>query len=238
MNIFAIRYKSRSSMHLQRHTFSYTLALLILLCSCGPTEVSVEAEEINVNTEFNTSIEFPEQNQIVQPKTDAPTPIIIPTPIGLEAMDDALQSALTVSEELQKTADSFGEIFASIDNPTPTLEPKINDDSKKIDLNHFLLSGLSVNRESTHKWNLDGLKNSYVGVTTLDEKDTIEVLVFDNLITEPSIIASITYDILSKEGYSYTVIHRKNVFISCKESSICIDFASILEEKYNELSLN
>ncbi|MQF99012.1 MAG: hypothetical protein FI729_05805 [SAR202 cluster bacterium] len=224
-------------MHLQHYTLSSVLASLIFLSSCGPTEVSVEAEEINVNTEFNTSIEVPDRNQIVLPTTDAPTPVIIPTPVGLEAMNEALQSALTVSEELQKTADSFGEIFASIDQSTPTVKNSMTDEPKNIDLNHLLLNGFSVNKESTDKWSFSGLKNSYIGVTTLDEDGTIEVLIFESPIIEPSTIASITADILSTNGYSNNVLNRNNLFMSCAQSTLCIDFVSSLEKRLAELSL-
>ena len=112
--------------HLLLNSGLLILGSVIFLTSCGPTEVSVDVEEVNVEAELNTSITMPESSQLTAPQGGLATPFAIPTPIGLEGMTEALESVSVVSEQLQDTAEQFGAILGSLNDPTPL--PKIQPD--------------------------------------------------------------------------------------------------------------
>ena len=218
--------------HLLLNSSLLILGSVIFLTSCGPTEVSVDVEEVNVEAELNTSITMPESSQLTAPQGGLATPFAIPTPIGLEGMAEALESVSVVSEQLQDTAEQFGAILGSLNDPTPL--PKIQPDYPHgvIGLNDLLLIGFIVSEETTSKWSHAGFKNSYIGVVNFGGVDrSFEVLIFDSAITDMSFAAEVTADILLKNGYGQSIDFHENISVSCKTQEICQDLFNSLDEK-------
>ncbi len=218
--------------HLLRNSSLLILGSVIFLTSCGPTEVSVDVEEVHVEAELNTSITMPESSQLTGPQGGLATPFAIPTPVGLEGMTEALESVSVVSEQLQETAEQFGTIMGSLNDPTPL--PEIGPDylGGVIELNHLLLIGFIVNEETTSKWNHAGLKNSYIGAVNFGGVDrSFEVLIFDSAIADMSFAAEVTADMLLNNGYGQSIDFHENIAVSCKTREICQDLFNSLDEK-------
>ena len=92
--------------------------------------------------------------------------------------------------------------------------------------------GIIVNSETTNKWNHTGLKSSYIGSINLNGADAvIEVLIFDRVLANPSIIGSITADILSKNGYARNIDFHQNLSVSCEKKQDCENFLKLLAEQ-------
>ena len=104
--------------YLLKNPFLIILGSIICLVSCGPTEVSVDVEEVNIDTKLNTSITIPHSTPKTVLQGNIQPPVVIPTPIGLEAMTEVLKSVSSVSENLQETAKTFGDIFSSLNTST------------------------------------------------------------------------------------------------------------------------
>ena len=205
---------------------------LIYIFGCGPTDVSVDVEELNVDTELNTTITMSEPDQSISSQGDLQVPVSIPTPAGLQAMTEVLESVAGVSDGLQETAKSFGEIFSSLNTPTPISQIKVEGSEKIINLNNLLLIGFIVTSETTSKWNHTGLKNSYIGWVNLNGMDrTIEILIFDTIIKDPSFAAQITADILMENGYGHSINFYQNLSLSCESQVTCEDLLDLLRKQ-------
>ena len=219
--------------HLLKNSSLLILGSVVFLTSCGPTEVSVDVGEVNVEADLNTSITMPEPSQLTSPQGGLATPFAIPTPIiGLEGMTEALESVSVVSEQLQDTAKQFGAILGSLNDPTPL--PKIQPGYPEgiIGLNDLLLIGFIVSEETTSKWSHAGLKNSYIGVVSFGGVDrSFEVLIFDSAITDMSFAAEVTADMLLNYGYGQSIDFHENIAVSCKTREICQDLFNSLDEK-------
>ena len=218
--------------YLLKNPFLIILGSIICLVSCGPTEVSVDVEEVNIDTKLNTSINIPHSTPKTILQGNIQPPVVIPTPIGLEAMTEVLKSVSSVSENLQETAKTFGDIFSSLNTSTQITQPVFDYSEKIISLNNLLLIGFIVSKETSSKWNHTGLINSYAGQVNLNGEDrSIEVLIFDSVIQDPLFAGSVTSDMLQINGYSNHISSHQNLFVSCEKQEICEDLFKLLEEK-------
>ena len=201
------------------------------IASCGTTEVSVDVEEVNVNAELNSSIQTTQSPTISGIPEIYQTPIAIPTPMGLAAMTEAIIGIDGVAKELDVTVQGIGEIVASYPtpSPTPTVSQK-NSFERKGGIGHVLLAGFVLEQETTRQRNYFGLQNSYKGFVYHEGVyQDLEVFIFSQSISDPSLSSSIALDNMARDGSTTDFFH--NVAFSCKLDSTCKKFLSSLEEQ-------
>jgi len=206
------------------------LIFLVFVISCGPTEVLVDVEEVNVDTELNTVINMPEP-AVVDKSMNFQTPVTIPTPIGLEGMNEAVGSISIVSGELAKTVESFGDILKSIETPTAIPDIDINPPNEFITLQYLLLAGFIVQEDTMLKRDYEGLRNAYLGFIVLDGVEhSVEVFIFHDVLNDPSLASSITVDALLQGEYKTGFY--ENLAINCLSQNICDAVLTLVDEKY------
>ena len=203
---------------------------MVLVLSCGPTEVSVDIEEVNLDTELNTAINIPEP-PVVDKSVNFQTPVLIPTPVGLEGMNEAVGSISIVSGELAKTVESFGDILKSLETPTAIPDIDISHPNEFITLPHLLLTGFIVQEDTMLKWDYKGLQNAYLGFIVIDGVEhSVEVFIFDEVINDPSLASSITVDALILGDYKTGFY--ENLAVNCASQNICDVVLTLVDDKY------
>ena len=200
--------------------------------ACGTTEVSVDVEEVNVNTELNSSIQTTQSPITSDMSKNFQTPMPIPTPIGLESMSDAINSIGVVSDGLQETVQGISEIVASFPTSTPT-PPSSNQGSsfeRKGGIGHVLMAGFILDEETTTKRNYAGLESSYKGFIIRDEShQNVEVFIFNQSLSDPSLSSSVALDNMARDGSVTDFFH--NLAFSCQLKSVCDYFLASLEKQ-------
>ncbi|MBI67934.1 MAG: hypothetical protein CL777_04225 [Chloroflexi bacterium] len=200
--------------------------------ACGTTEVSVDVEEVNVNTELNSSIQTTQSPITSDMSKNFQTPMPIPTPIGLESMSDAINSIGVVSDGLQETVQGISEIVASFPTSTPT-PPSSNQGSsfeRKGGIGHVLMAGFILDEETTTKRNYAGLESSYKGFIIRDEShQKLEVFIFNQSLSDPSLSSSVALDNMARNGSVTDFYH--NLAFSCQLKSVCDYFLASLEKQ-------
>ena len=193
---------------------------IIFGSACGPTEVTVEVDEVNVDTEFNNSMQMPNYTQSEIATENLRATIVIPTPVGLEAISEAVGGLSTLSEELQKTVGGFSDVIQSLNTPTPSVKTETANAGKTIGLNELLLSGFIVTEETTSSWTYEGLERSYKGYFQLDNLQSfLEVLIFVDSISDPSFASSIAVDFFRKDNREISI--TKNIVFACASKEVC-----------------
>ena len=200
--------------------------------ACGTTEVSVDVEEVNVNTEFNSSIQTTQSPITSDMLKNFHTPMPIPTPIGLESMSDAINSIGVVSDGLQETVQGISEIVASFptSTPTPPSSNQGNSFERKGGIGHVLMAGFILDEETTTKRNYAGLESSYKGFIIRDEShQKLEVFIFNQSLSDPSLSSSVALDNMARNGSVTDFFH--NLAFSCQLKSVCDYFLASLEKQ-------
>ncbi|MBL75365.1 MAG: hypothetical protein CL763_00310 [Chloroflexi bacterium] len=203
----------------------------LLIAACGTTEVSVDVEEVNVNAELNSSTETTQSPITSRVLENHQTPIAIPTPVSLEAMTEAIIGIEEVTKELGNSIQGIGEIVASYPtpNPTPTVSQK-NNFERKGGIGHVILAGFVLEQETTPQREYDGLENSYKGFVYHEgAHQGLEVFIFSQSISDPSLSSSIALDNMARDGSTTDFFH--NLAFSCKLETTCRKFLSSLEEQ-------
>ena len=212
--------------------FNAIVVMSAFTIACGTTEVSVDVEEVNVNTELNSSIQTTQSPITSEMSKNFQTPIPIPTPIGLEAMADAINSIGVVSDGLKETVQGISEIVVSFPTSTPTPPTSSQESSfeRKGSIGHVLMAGFILEEETTGKRNYAGLENSYKGFIISDEpRQNLEVFIFEQSLSDPSLSSSIALDNMARNGSSTDFFH--NLAFSCELKSVCDYFLASLEKQ-------
>tara|TARA_B100000029_G_C17493101_1_gene929811 strand:+ start:104 stop:784 length:681 start_codon:yes stop_codon:yes gene_type:complete len=203
----------------------------LLIAACGTTEVSVDVEEVNVNAELNSSVQTTQSPITSGIPENYQAPIAIPTQAGLEAMTEAIIGIEGVAKELGDTVQGIGEIVASYPTPSPT--PTVNQKNgfeRKGGIGHVLLAGFVLEQETTSQREYVGLENSYKGFVYHEGVyQDLEVFIFSQSISDPSLSSSIALDNMARDGSTTDFFH--NLAFSCKLETTCRKFLSSLEEQ-------
>lgn len=203
------------------------ISLAMFAMACGPTEVSVDVKEVNVDASLGSAIQMPESPQISGSEGSVQLPVVIPTPAGLEAINETIGSISTLSQEFQKTAESFGEIFSSIGTP-PAPNPSGKSSSLRLlGLNDLLLAGFIVTGDTTTTWTYTGLQRSYAGFIGTSDR-TLEVFIFNELVTDPSLISTLAVDQRLKQERAADFY--RNFAMGCGQPSTCAELIKLLAD--------
>ena len=217
-------------------TWLLILVSTTVILSCGPTEVSVEVDEVNVETEMNTSVEIPESSALIGQSWNLRTPISIPSPVGLEAMSEAIGGVAIVSDELSETVAKMGDILSSFTTPTPIPGIDIDREEERMELVNVLWIGFVVTSRTTDNWDYITLKESYSGFFESNGTESqVEVFIFDDDIVDPALASKIAVNSLVRNNFE-TGFHR-NIVVSCEKREVCEELIDLLEEQSELLSI-